>query len=386
MSKTCRWLFLFMNSLLIRYFTIQNLLMRLSSYLLLILLLTYACQSSTEADQELVQIPQDLEIASIDTIAFASSIRALQVVNDSTIWWAGSGGKYGYSLDAGQSWVVDSIQWDTIQPHFRSIAVTQEAVFLLSIASPALLFRSIDQGQEWELVYQEDHPAAFYDAMSFWDDQEGIAMGDPTDGCLSVIRTKDGGLTWQKISCEQLPAAEEGEAAFAASNSNIALVGDQAWIVSGGKRARVFHSPDRGDNWSVVDSPIAEGEQMTGIFTVDFYDAQTGIIFGGDWNQKEVNSKNKALSTDGGQSWMPILEGAGPGYQSCVKFLPNSEAQAILSCGIPGINFSADQGQNWKKLSDESWYTMGFGSTWQTAWLAGNGKVGKIHWKTQTEG
>ena len=127
-------------------------------------------------------------------------------------------------------------------------------------------------------------------------------MGDPTDGCLSVIRTKDGGLTWQKISCEQLPAAEQGEAAFAASNSNIALVGDQAWIVSGGKRARVFHSPDRGDNWSVVDSPIAEGEQMTGIFTVDFYDAQTGIIFGGDWNQKEVNSKNKALSTDGGQS------------------------------------------------------------------------------------
>lgn len=362
----------------------QNLPMRLP-FILFLLLAFYACQTPLAIDEEAIQTPEALEIASIDTFAFASSIRALKVVNDSTIWWAGSAGKYGYSLDAGQTWVVDSILWDTIKPHFRSIAVTKEAVFLLSIASPALLFRSQDQGQEWELVYQEDHPAAFYDAMAFWDDQEGLAMGDPTDGCLSVIRTKDGGRSWEKLSCERLPPAVEGEAAFAASNSNIALFDRQAWIVSGGKRARVFHSVDRGDSWSVVDSPIAEGEQMTGIFSVDFYNAETGIIFGGDWNQKDINSKNKALSTDGGQSWKAIVDGAGPGYQSHVKFLPNSDAQAILSCGIPGIHFSGDQGQNWQKLSDESWYTLGFGSTWETTWLAGNGKLGKINWKTQTE-
>lgn len=358
--------------------------MRLS-YLLLILWLGVGCQTQPKGEEPSVQIPQTLSIASIDTFAFASSIRALEVVDDSTIWWAGSAGKYGYSLDGGQTWMLDSIKRDTLVPHFRSIAVTSEAVFLLSIASPALLFRSTDQGAQWDLVYQEDHEAAFYDAMAFWNDQEGIAMGDPTDGCLSVIRTKDSGLNWEKLSCEQLPPAEEGEAAFAASNSNIALAGTEAWIVSGGKRARVFHSPDRGDSWSVADSPIAEGDQMTGIFSVDFYDAERGIIFGGDWNKKEINSKNKALSMDGGQSWMLLVDGAGPGYQSCVKFLPDSDAQAILTCGIPGIHFSGDQGQNWQKLSDDSWYTMGFGSTWETTWLAGNGKLGKIHWKTQTE-
>ncbi|MBX2874286.1 MAG: oxidoreductase [Saprospiraceae bacterium] len=353
-------------------------------YLVFILLVTYACQAPQEVNQEHIPIPASLEIASIDTIAFATSIRALEVVDDSTIWWAGSGGKYGYSIDAGQTWVVDSIQWDTLQPHFRSIAVTNEAVFLLSIASPALLFRSVDQGKEWELVYQENHPGAFYDAMAFWNDREGLAMGDPTDGCLSVIRTLDGGQTWEKLSCDQLPPAEEGEAAFAASNSNIALFGEQAWIVSGGKRARVFHSPDRGESWSVVDSPIAEGEQMTGIFSVDFYDAEMGIIFGGDWNDKAINSQNKALSTDGGKTWKALLDGAGPGYQSCVKFLPYSDAKAILTCGIPGIHYSSDQGQSWSKLSEDSWYTLGFGSSWQTTWLAGNGKVGKIRWKTQT--
>lgn len=355
------------------------------SFLLLIILLMAACQHQPKEEQARPQIPATLEIASIDTFAFASSIRALEVVNDSTIWWAGSAGKYGYSLDAGQNWVLDSIKWDTLLPHFRSIAVTSEAVFLLSIATPALLFRSTDKGANWDLVYQEDHEAAFYDAMAFWNDREGIAMGDPTDGCLSVIRTVDGGLNWEKLSCEQLPPAEEGEAAFAASNSNIALVDSEAWIVSGGKRARVFHSPDRGDSWTVVDSPIAEGDQMTGIFSVDFYDVKRGVIFGGDWNKKDINSKNKALSTDGGRSWTLLVDGAGPGYQSCVRFLPNSDAQAILTCGIPGIHFSGDQGQNWQQLSDESWYTLGFGSSWQTAWLAGNGKIGKIQWKTEIE-
>ncbi len=376
--------FLLMNSLLIAYFSFQNLPMRLST-LLLVLFLGFACQTKPEVDEESSSLPQNLEIAGIDTFAFASSIRALEVVSDSTVWWAGSEGKYGYTLDAGQTWVVDSIKWDTLLPHFRSIAVTSEAVLLLSIASPALLFRSTDRGTNWELVYQEEHEAAFYDAMAFWNDKEGIAMGDPTDGCLSVIRTKDGGLNWEKLSCEQLPPAEEGEAAFAASNSNIALAGTEAWIVSGGKRARVFHSWDLGDSWSVVDSPIAEGDQMTGIFSVDFYDVERGVIFGGDWNQKENNSKNKALSLDGGKNWTLLVDGAGPGYQSCVKFLPHSNAQAILSCGIPGVHFSGDQGQTWQKLSEESWYTLGFGSSYQTTWLAGNGKVGKISWKMETQ-
>lgn len=359
--------------------------MRLPILVVTLILFIYACQTESEAHQEQVALPTQLQIAHIDTIPFTSSIRALEVVDDHTIWWAGSEGKYGYSLDGGQNWTVDSLLWDTLQPHFRSLAVTKEAVFLLSIASPALLFRSTDRGQNWELVYQEEHPAAFYDAMAFWDDQHGIAMGDPTDGCLSVIRTMDGGQSWEKISCDLLPAAETGEAAFAASNTNIALAGQRVWIVSGGKRARVFHSYDRGQSWSVADTPIAEGEQMTGIFSVDFYDEQQGIIFGGDWNKKERNRQNKAVSSDGGKTWKLLLDGAGPGYQSCVRFVPNADAQAIMSCGIPGINYSGDGGQSWTQLSDESWYTLRFGSSWKTVWLAGNGKLGKIRWKAEEE-
>lgn len=347
----------------------------LPAFLLLLSLL--ACQPQDTSDTE-VQLPAELQIAALDTFPVASSIRALEVVNDSTVWFAGSGGIYGYTLDGGQSWHTDSLRWDTLQPHFRSIAVTEEAVYLLSIASPALLFRSTDQGQSWRIVYREDDPKAFYDAMTFWDQQNGIAMGDPTNGCLSVIRTRDGGRTWHKIDCSQLPASVEGEAAFAASNSNISTYGDHVWLVSGGAKARVWHSPDRGESWEVFQSPIKEGGQMTGIYTVAFRDAQNGIIFGGDWNDKANNFSNKAMSSDGGRTWQLLADGSGPGYRSCVRYAPGTDGNLILAAGIPGISASTDGGQSWTDLSAASFYTLRFGSDWQQVWLAGNRKIGRM--------
>ena len=67
-----------------------------------------------------------------------------------------------------------------------------------------------------------------------------------------VYKTTDGGKTWNKLSCESLPKTVEGEAAFAASNTNIVLKGNKVWIVSGGKKARVFYSSDKGKTWQGI--------------------------------------------------------------------------------------------------------------------------------------
>ncbi len=128
-----------------------------------------------------------------------------EAVDDQTCWFAGSNGKYGFTNDGGESWNIDSLVHPEHGPlHFRSIAVTDDAVHMLSIGSPALLYRSTDMGENWELTYQENDSSAFYDAMAFWDNKNGIAMGDPTDECLSIIKTSDGGNSWSKISCDQI--------------------------------------------------------------------------------------------------------------------------------------------------------------------------------------
>ncbi|WP_313791432.1 hypothetical protein [Lacinutrix neustonica] len=40
-----------------------------------------------------------------------------------------------------------------------------------------------------------------------------------------------------------MPKAKEGEAAFAASDTNIAIVGDNTWVATGGKASRILFSP-----------------------------------------------------------------------------------------------------------------------------------------------
>ncbi len=323
-------------------------------------------------------IEKELALSKITTTPINSSIRALEVIDDNNIWFAGSKGKFGFSKDAGMTWTVDSIQTDTIIPHFRAIAHTEEAIFLLSIESPALLYKTEDEGKNWEIVYREEHPAAFYDAMVFWDNKEGIAMGDPTEGCLSVIVTRDGGNSWTKIPCDLLPPAAEGEAAFAASNSNIAVYGQHAWIASGGKKSRIFHTADRGKTWEVFDTPLIQGGQMTGAFTLDFKDENNGIIFGGDWEKKEINIKNKAITNDGGKTWQLVDGGDTPGYRSCVRYFPDSKNNAIMAVGIPGVSYSPDGGLHWKSFSDESFYTVRFGSKKNVAFVAGSEKIGRI--------
>jgi len=308
------------------------------------------------------------------------SIRAIEAIDENTMWFAGSNGKVGYTENAGESWFIDSIRYDTLKPEFRSIAVTDSAVFVLSIASPALLYKSTDKGQNWKLVYKEDNPAAFYNAMTISDSGFGVAVGDPIDDCLSVLITTNGGNNWSKISCEVLPITVNGEAGFAASNSNVNIIDSHVWLVSGGTRARVFHSENKGETWKVYNTPIVQGGQMTGIFSSHFYDAEHGIIIGGDWNEKSKNTQNKAITSDGGRTWTLISDGAGPSYRSSVRYLPGTDGQELVAVGIPGISYSKDGGLNWTKLSDEAYYTIRFAKDGKSAWLAGSGKIAKMIW------
>ena len=106
------------------------------------------------------------------------SIRALVLENDSTCWFAGSNNKFGYTNDFGKTWKENIIIYDTLNLEFRSISETTNSVFILSIGSPALLFKIDKKSLNYKLVYNETNEKAFYDSMKFWDDKNGIAVGE----------------------------------------------------------------------------------------------------------------------------------------------------------------------------------------------------------------
>jgi photosystem II stability/assembly factor-like uncharacterized protein len=308
------------------------------------------------------------------------SVRAIKAIGENTLWYAGQRGQFGYTKDGGQSWHRDSIKVDGYQPGFRALEITEEAVFLLSTDSPAILFKSTDEGQSWQVVYREDHPDCYYNSLSFWDTQDGIGVGDAVDGCLSVILTRDGGNTWTKLSCAQLPEYVEGEGGFAASNTNIVTLGDEAWVGTGGATARILHTSDRGQRWEVFETPMNQGGDMTGIFSVAFEDSLNGMLFGGDWQDQNRNTRCKAITRDGGRTWQLFRDGQEPAYRSCVQYVPETNGQEIFAVGMPGISYSPDGGNTWQKVSDEDFYTIRMTENDHSAWLAGKNKIVKMTW------
>ncbi|MGO4816916.1 oxidoreductase [Flavobacterium sp. W22_SRS_FP1] len=305
------------------------------------------------------------------------SIRAI-TVDQNKIWYAANNSRFGfYDLKKSEK-LEKNVGKDSLNPEFRSNAQTTNAVFLLNVANPALLYKVSKKNMATRLVYQESHEKVFYDSMKFWNDEEGIAMGDPITGCLSIIITRDGGNSWSKISANKLPKIADGEAAFAASNTNIVLKGNNTWIVSGGKKARVFYSPDKGSTWEVYDTPIVQGKAMAGIFTADFYNSKIGFIAGGDYESLNQNFGNKAITYDGGKNWELISENKGFGYASCVQYVPYSNGKSLVSVGASGLYYSYDGGSSWEQLaSDKDLFTIRFVDK-RTAIAAGKNKMIRI--------
>ena len=301
------------------------------------------------------------------------SIRSIELMGNS-LAFAANKGTFG-TLELSSGKLRSNVQkYDTIVPEFRAIAHNATDFFMLSIGNPALLYKTGEDGS-MDLVYIEEGEDVFYDAMTFWNNREGIAVGDSRKGCLSIIVTRDGGHHWTKIPCEQLPSGIEGEGAFAASNTNVKTIGDNVWI--GTTSGRIFYSADKGKQWEVYQTPIRNAKPTEGIYSIDFFDNQLGVAIGGDYTNPDNKKANKAITKDGGKTWQLLSDGLDPGYKSCIQFVPGSNGSGIVAVGFNGISYSSDMGINWKQISKESFYTLRFQND-SVAYAAGKNRISKL--------
>lgn len=344
-----------------------------------IICLVLICGFMVSCKDEATFIPRDFNTVEIETILEDSllSIRAIDILNDGSLTFAANNGAYGLYDPKKESWQISKQVYDTLQLEFRSVAYTTSDFFMLSVGNPAMLFKTGDQGT-MELVYFEEHPKVFYDSMIFWNDQEGIAIGDTTEDCLSIIITRDGGNTWHKLSCDVLPKAKEAEGAFAASNTNIAVKGNNTWIAT--TAGRVYFSEDKGKSWSVVQTPVINAKETEGIYSMAFYDNKNGFAIGGDYTNPESNTANKIITNDGGNTWTLIASGKEPGYRSCVQYVPNGNGKELVTVGFKGIDYSKDGGDSWKSISKEGFYTLRFLND-SVAYAAGQKRISKLMFK-----
>lgn len=309
------------------------------------------------------------------------NFHAIQPIDADRVWFAANKGKVGL-IDKDIPKLA-TIKYDSKYLHFRSLSITEDAVFVLSIASPAVLYKIGFDGNEAtniETVYTETGERIFYNSMKFWDDDEGIAIGDPIENCLAILITRDGGNSWEKMACDLLPEAKKGEVAYSASNSNIAVFGSHVWIATGGSVSRVFHSSDRGKTWKAYDTPIISDEAMAGIHAVSFWDEKHGIVVGGRYRDQENTEATVAVTKDGGKTWSLSDPIHAMGYRSSVRFVPNGEGNKVVALGPTGISYSANGGHQWKTISDEGFFALEFVND-SIAFASGRKRIAKLTFK-----
>jgi photosystem II stability/assembly factor-like uncharacterized protein len=140
--------------------------------------------------------------------------------------------------------------------------------------------------------------------MSFWDATHGIAVSGTIDGHFVIFMTD--GPTWKRVPDDRLPPAQPNEGFFAASGTNIAVLGtDDVWIGTGAaEKARVLRSSDHGRKWKCR-IPLLSGSKSR-IYSIAFRDNRNGVVVGGACDKEAEALDNCAVTSDGGATWTLI--------------------------------------------------------------------------------
>jgi photosystem II stability/assembly factor-like uncharacterized protein len=287
-----------------------------------------------------------------------ASLRGVSAANAKVVWASGSGGTWLRTVDGGATWHAATVPGaDTTD--FRGVrAIDDRTAFLMSSGSgdKSRIYKTTDSGVHWTLLFTNPDPKGFFDAIAFRDERHGIVAGDPVDGHFVIFTTEDGGIHWVR---QNTPLALPDESSFAASNSCLFILGKRdAWLATGGAgTARVLHSRDGGGNWTVADTPVRSDGATSGIFSLAFSDARHGIAVGGNYTKDTETLGNIAETSDGGLTWMPAPEVAGPrGFRSAVAWLP--DRKIWLATGTSGSDISTDGGKNWKLFDSGSYNAL----------------------------
>src|SRR6516162_9355972 len=124
-----------------------------------------------------------------------SDFRGLCVVSPKVAWVSGTKGTYARTTDGGKTWSVATVP-GAANLDFRDVEAFGEATAYLLSAGPgdrSRIYKTEDGGKTWSLQFKNPNRQAFFNALAFWDDKHGVALGDPVQGQFQLLVTEDGG-------------------------------------------------------------------------------------------------------------------------------------------------------------------------------------------------
>ncbi|NHM07547.1 T9SS type A sorting domain-containing protein [Flavobacterium sp. CYK-4] len=211
------------------------------------------------------------------------------------------------------------------------------------------VWKTTDAGMSWtrQTSAAFSEPSSFTSLVYFWNANEGIAAGDPTNGYFEIYKTLDGGANWVRIASTPALIAIDPEE-YALSNK-FAVSGDSIWILT--TFGRLLHSTDKGVTWSVSQTPIPDfGGGINGQenANVAFSDANHGLL--------QTSDYLLFSTSDGGVTWDSVpYEGVLRNFGiSAIPGLPNVYISVGEDVDLAerGSSYTTNGGLTWISIND----------------------------------
>jgi len=308
-------------------------------------------------------------------------LQAVAPVNEQVAWVSGHKGTALRTVNGGSTWEVRPVPGaETME--FRDVhAVSADVAWLLA-AGPgekSRIYHTRDGGGNWTLQFTNSDTTAFFDCFTFFDAKRGVAFSDAAGGRTKILRTENGGTTWQLLPESAVPAALDGEGAFAASGGCLVSHGSKdAWVATGSPEARLLRTRDQGKTWQAQATPFVRGEGA-GMTATSWLDAKRGIGVGARIAQMRTDTAAAVvgITDDGGVTWTMRPRPAVRGSFFGVAWVPAPDRNTAAAATLGGLLVTRDAGLTWTTATTNQYWSVG--AAGRSAWGVGpGGRITKL--------
>jgi hypothetical protein len=285
-------------------------------------------------------------------------IRFLDAVDNMTAWaisYDGSGGNeattdFTMTTDGGNIWtpnyILASAGYGLGNIWGLSGTVAYASLFNQNGAQDTVCgaYKTANGGSTW--IQLGHYPISFCNNVIFWNENDGVVLGDTLDGYFEDYYTSDGGTTWTRVPQANYSglAAQSGEGGW---TGVVDAVGDT--VIFGTNLGNVYISHDRGHTWFASYSGASTGGLNGGVNDLAFKDGTHGLVAHDNGVTYDLFE-----TMDGGVSWAPVTY-SGTCYSSGLAYLPGTANKYVstgAATGSSGASYSLDGGHTWTNYDD----------------------------------
>ncbi|MEE9440874.1 MAG: hypothetical protein V3V27_02965 [Candidatus Thermoplasmatota archaeon] len=281
-------------------------------------------------------------------------INFMDAVDEDTAWAVGYDGSpgggvyetmYTKTTDGGDLWEADIIFMGDGYGLGNICGLDGDTAWAAVFSTSAQdedcgIYKTTNGGDTW--THPFEGPYSFANNVWFFDENEGVCMGDLLDDYFEVYTSDDGGDTWTRVPEESFSGVtiDPGEAGWTGCMD---AIGDT--VLFGSNKGNVFISHDRGHTWTGSYSGCSTSGLNAGVNEIAFKDANHGLAAHDNGISYDIYT-----TSDGGDNWEEITP-SGFVYGAGLSYVPGTDNMYISTGGAEfysGASYSFDGGQSWE--------------------------------------